>query len=352
MLMSEFYQKIDPVKKRQNYESESESENENDSETETIGTLDTIETVELGPFKCINSNISSVSPEQRSILKSAIKYDIKLYDLLKNEKKDNLINKIVEHKYLTAYEKYHIISKYTTDDKSDKAKMLSMIKCILNIPIGIINSFELSNVNETLHHARNKMDSYIYGMNNVKEELLDFLVKTVTDADYKGTIIGLEGEPGVGKCLGKDTEVLLYNGTVKKVQDITTRDLLMGPDNTPRYVLNTVTGKEKMYKIVNLESNEFYRINKSHILVFTSHSLPKPETNTIKKSYHIIIEGFCVNNYKDNKEFHDRVVRRMPEKWVNIIDHSVYNSLRQLRIVGNMKWQSNRFKILNDFPSF
>jgi hypothetical protein len=90
------------------------------------------------------------------------------------------------------------------------------------------------------------------------------------------------------------------------------------------------------------------KINKSHILVFTSHSLPKPETNTIKKSYHIIIEGFCVNNYKDNKEFHDRVVRRMPEKWVNIIDHSVYNSLRQLRIVGNMKWQSNRFKILNE----
>jgi hypothetical protein len=38
----------------------------------------------------------------------------------------------------------------------------------------------------------------------------------------------------------------------------------------------------------------------------------------------------------------------MPSKWVGIIDHSVYNSLRQMRIYGNMKWQSNRYKMLSE----
>jgi hypothetical protein len=90
------------------------------------------------------------------------------------------------------------------------------------------------------------------------------------------------------------------------------------------------------------------KINNSHIMVFTSHSDKDTATNTTRKSYHIIVEGFCVNNHKDNKEFHDRVVKRMPPKWVGIIDHSVYNSLRQMRIYGNMKWQSNRYKILNE----
>jgi hypothetical protein len=92
-------------------------------------------------------------------------------------------------------------------------------------------------------------------------------------------------------------------------------------------------------------------INKSHIFVFTSHSTK--EVEGIKKigdkrSYHIVVEGFSVSNYKDNKEFHDRVIKRMPEKWKDIVDHSMYKSLQQFRIVGNTKWQNDRYKILSE----
>lgn len=82
-------------------------------------------------------------------------------------------------------------------------------------------------------------------------------------------------------------------------------------------------------------------LNDSHIFVFTSHK-------ENKKSYHVVVEGFSVTNFKENKEFHDRVIRRVPDKWKNIVDHGMYKSVQQFRIVGNTKFESNRYKILNN----
>ena len=41
---------------------------------------------------------------------------------------------------------------------------------------------------------------------------------------------------GTGKCLGKDTPVMMYNGHIKPVQDVQPGDQLMGPDSQPRTV--------------------------------------------------------------------------------------------------------------------
>lgn len=70
--------------------------------------------------------------------------------------------------------------------------------------------------------------------------------------------------PGTGKCLGKDTEVLMYNGYIKKVQNIIAGDLLMGWDSKPRRVLSTTKGREEMFKITP-NKGEPWTCNKSHI---------------------------------------------------------------------------------------
>ena len=44
---------------------------------------------------------------------------------------------------------------------------------------------------------------------------------------------------GAGKCLGKGTKILMYDGTLKNVEDIKVGDRLMGDDSTPRNVLST-----------------------------------------------------------------------------------------------------------------
>ena len=75
----------------------------------------------------------------------------------------------------------------------------------------------------------------------------------------------LWGDPGTGKCLGRDTPILMYNGTVKLVQDVEIGDVLMGDNSTPRHVLSLARGREKMYRIVPTKG-EPYIVNESHIL--------------------------------------------------------------------------------------
>ena len=49
---------------------------------------------------------------------------------------------------------------------------------------------------------------------------------------------------GSGKCLIEDTPILMYDQTVKMIQDIIPGDIVMGDDNTPRnvFVFNTFLG--------------------------------------------------------------------------------------------------------------
>lgn len=72
-------------------------------------------------------------------------------------------------------------------------------------------------------------------------------------------------EPKVGKCLAKDTLVRMFDGTLKKVQDIQVGDKLRGTDLIPRKVLTLGKGIEKMYKIHQKCGNS-YTVNESHIL--------------------------------------------------------------------------------------
>lgn len=65
-----------------------------------------------------------------------------------------------------------------------------------------------------------------------------------------GALILLTGDPGAGKCLGRGTPVMLFDGRIVPVEEIKTGDFLMGPDSTPRLVKSTNTGAGPLYKIV------------------------------------------------------------------------------------------------------
>lgn len=91
----------------------------------------------------------------------------------------------------------------------------------------------------------------------VKKEALDHLNKT-------GSVI-VSAFTGFGKCLGKNTPVLMYDGNIKMVQDIKIGEQIMGDDSTHRNILNICKGKEQMYKIIPVKGESF-RCNESHIL--------------------------------------------------------------------------------------
>ena len=70
---------------------------------------------------------------------------------------------------------------------------------------------------------------------------------------------------GAGKCLGKDTPVMMFDGTIKLVQDVKVGDLLLGDDSTPRRVLSLCTGREPLYRVKQKYGDD-YIVNESHIL--------------------------------------------------------------------------------------
>jgi len=90
----------------------------------------------------------------------------------------------------------------------------------------------------------------------------------------KGSVI-ISAFCGFGKCMQINTPIIMYDGTIKVVQDIKVGELLMGDDSTPREVLTTCSGEEQMYDVVPIKGDTF-GCNESHIL-----SLKISSNNTV-----------------------------------------------------------------------
>lgn len=75
----------------------------------------------------------------------------------------------------------------------------------------------------------------------------------------------LNAVAGSGKCLGKGTPVLMYDGTIKPVEEIVEGDLLMGIDSTPRTVICLGRGVAPMFNVEPVKG-ESWSCNDEHML--------------------------------------------------------------------------------------
>lgn len=83
-----------------------------------------------------------------------------------------------------------------------------------------------------------------------------------------GRIIQYYGPPG---CHAKGQKILMFDGTLKNVEDIVVGDTLMGPDSKPRNVLELKRGKDLMYKVVPNKGKDFI-VNENHIMCFVKNN--------------------------------------------------------------------------------
>ena len=100
-------------------------------------------------------------------------------------------------------------------------------------------------------------------------------------------------------CHAKDTQVILFNGSLKKVQDVVVGDILMGPDSKPREVLKLVRGKEQMYRIIP-NKGESFEVNESHILSLK----PSRKNDTFQFDIEISLKDYL----RQTKPFKDRML--------------------------------------------
>lgn len=109
---------------------------------------------------------------------------------------------------------------------------------------------------------------------------------------------------GVGKCLGLNTPILMFDGTIKMVQDLKVGDLLMGDDSTPRKVLSLARGEDQMYDIIPIKGDK-YTVNEEHILVLKISGKPSIKEDKRRKTWYV--KWFENNKYncitfKEKKE--------------------------------------------------
>lgn len=107
---------------------------------------------------------------------------------------------------------------------------------------------------------------YKYGPTPMQEQVFIYHYKPWERPHFHNLdLLLLVGGAGSGKSFRKGTQVLCFDGTTKKIEDIQVGDLLMGPDSTPRKVLDLGRGKEQFYRVVPIKG-EAFECNKSHIL--------------------------------------------------------------------------------------
>lgn len=100
---------------------------------------------------------------------------------------------------------------------------------------------------------------------NAGEPFLTEEQNSVVNECMQRDVFGLSLPMGQGKCEGINTPHIMFDGSIKMVQDIQVGDLLMGDDSKPRKVLSLARGRDTMYKIIP-QKGEIYTFNSEHIL--------------------------------------------------------------------------------------
>lgn len=132
-------------------------------------------------------------------------------------------------------------------------------------------------------------------------------------------------EMGTGKCLALDTPIIMYDGKIKKVQDIEAGEFLLGDDSTTRKVLSVTTGMDNMYKIEQ-ENGDSYICNEEHILCLKVDKYPLCKINEKDSKYTV--------EWVENNKFLKKIYP--------------YNQKSKIRVEENIKKFTEEIKITEE----
>lgn len=130
----------------------------------------------------------------------------------------------------------------------------------------------------------------------IKELNLDTIqpnTKTFMNPDQGGSKIVVIGKPG---CFAKGTKVLMFDGSIKNVEEVKIGDKVMGDDSTERNVLDLCHDFDDMYKITPVIGNSVI-VNKKHILTL------KHIDNHAESILDITVEDFIKRTKKFQKRY-------------------------------------------------
>lgn len=93
--------------------------------------------------------------------------------------------------------------------------------------------------------------------------------------------------------------------------------------------------------IENLKLSIKTLIEDSIILIYSSHTEKK-------LSFHIIINNYYFVNHEECKNFYDKIIEIIDEKYQKFVDNSVYKTIQQFRILNSHKYNRDNKKIFRE----
>jgi len=141
-------------------------------------------------------------------------------------------------------------------DHSVRDKTCNVIKITINQDTGEITCY---------NNGKNGIPVAIHKEYNIYVPELIFGV-LLTSGNYKqtGKIVG--GKNGVGgTCLAPETLIPLWNGKIKRADELTLDDKLIGDNGTIRNIKKIIRGTGQMYEI-SQTNGDSYKVNYNHIL--------------------------------------------------------------------------------------
>lgn len=97
------------------------------------------------------------------------------------------------------------------------------------------------------------------------------------------------------ECFSPGTKVMMYDGSIKNIEEIVTGDLVMGPDGKPKTVLHTHSGEDHMWRLKHRSGAKDQIVNSAH------------KNYYFEKDYYSGNYKTCLkDSYAINKENHDK----------------------------------------------
>ena len=104
--------------------------------------------------------------------------------------------------------------------------------------------------------------NYHHGEQNLCETIIKMAQSFVGTNNI--SLLYPEGQFG---CLSGDTEILLWDGSIKRADQININDKLIGDDGNIRNILHLTNGTDDMFEIIQNQNNSTnYKVNSEHIL--------------------------------------------------------------------------------------
>jgi P4 family phage/plasmid primase-like protien len=163
-------------------------------------------------------------------------------------------------------------------------------------------------------------------------------------------------------CHAKGTNILMYNGSIKKVEDINLGEEIMGDDCRPRRVKNLFTGREDMYTIV-LDNGDKFTVNSNHRLAVRNHyNINISEGKDIYEndchilSWYEYIKGDDIPvkvtksfiKYQDAEIFREEIIKENP----NYINYGEIIPVKVIDFINLDKEIQNNFKMFSNKVEF